>query len=176
MFWDRRTGNLRASFHDTHPEAVTQVGQHCPGPTARSTTQCILAETACTLLWPALSCALRMSSFLVPCPSSCVRELVQERQCNGALQVCFPQHGTQGADWLLSSSADGFINVMALGGDLDEEEAFRVRPFCTPDNCLQSDSAVPLPCQVLKAPVTWQSAFGHVPVGFSGNIGLSDCT
>lgn len=25
LFWDRATGNLRASFHDTHPEAVTQV-------------------------------------------------------------------------------------------------------------------------------------------------------
>jgi hypothetical protein len=33
LFWDRVTGNLRASFHDTHPEAVTQVthpGMH-PG-------------------------------------------------------------------------------------------------------------------------------------------------
>ena len=66
------------------------------------------------------------------------------------IQVCFPQHGTQGADWLVSSSADGFINVMALGSDLDEEEAFRVRPFCTPDNCLQRSSAEPLPCRVLK--------------------------
>ncbi len=30
LFWDRRTGNLRASFHDTHPEAVTQVNQRSP--------------------------------------------------------------------------------------------------------------------------------------------------
>ena len=38
LFWDRRTGNLRASFHDTHPEAVTQVlVQRSPDYTYQST-------------------------------------------------------------------------------------------------------------------------------------------
>ena len=27
LFWDPRSANLRASFHDTHPEAVTQVSK-----------------------------------------------------------------------------------------------------------------------------------------------------
>ncbi|CAL5219071.1 g834 [Coccomyxa viridis] len=70
LFWDRRTGNLRASFHDTHPEAVTQ--------------------------------------------------------------VCFPEHRAGGAEWLISSSADGFINVMDLKEGLDEEEAFRAALNSTP--------------------------------------------
>lgn len=51
-------------------------------------------------------------------------------QAKGALQVCIPQHRTEGAEWLISSSADGFINVMDLKDGLDEEEAFRVGPHC----------------------------------------------
>ena len=43
-----------------------------------------------------------------------------------ALQVCIPEHRTEGAQWLISSSADGLISVMDLKDGLDEEEAFRV--------------------------------------------------
>ena len=46
-----------------------------------------------------------------------------------APQVCFPEHRVGGAEWLISSSADGFINVMDLKEGLDEEEAFRVGPL-----------------------------------------------
>ncbi len=60
---------------------------------------------------------------------SCGR-LSQRGHTKEALQVCFPEHGSGGAEWLISSSADGFINVMDLKEGLDEEDAFRVRAFC----------------------------------------------
>ena len=42
------------------------------------------------------------------------------------LQVLFPEHSSEGAQWMISSSADGLISVMDLRVGLDEDNAFRV--------------------------------------------------
>lgn len=135
LFWDRRTGNLRTSFQDTHPEAVTQV---TPPALSHTSSQLVFATTG-------LDMEPLTAFLLVPCwtwdedpltpllPRSLLRTtMIQVPYIAGALQVCFPVHEAKGAEWLVSSSADGFINVMDLQGGLNEEEAFRVRPFCNP--------------------------------------------
>ena len=43
------------------------------------------------------------------------------------VQVLFPEHSSEGAEWMISSSADGLISVMDLREGLDEDNAFRVR-------------------------------------------------
>lgn len=51
------------------------------------------------------------------------------------LQVLFREHSSEGAEWMISSSADGLISVMDLRDGLDEDNAFRV----------SSLSSIPMP-------------------------------
>ena len=50
------------------------------------------------------------------------------------LQVLFPEHSSEGAEWMISSSADGLISVMDLRDGLDEDNAFRVSSLSSRPN------------------------------------------
>ena len=72
---------------------------------------------------------------MYPHPHACLGAVaVYKRHDSIALsvQICFPESSNGAADWMISSSADGFINVMDLKDGLDEDDAFRVRTTCYP--------------------------------------------